>query len=287
MIQVKQASFAYATNTPLFQDLSFVLPRGSILAILGPNGVGKSTLLKCTVGLLPWTSGASYLDDQPIRDLPPKKRWAQIGYIPQKRSFRFDDTGLEMVVLGAANTLGPWSRPAPKEYQKAKETMESLGIAHLQNQLCSTMSGGELQMIIIARGLVAEPDYLLLDEPEAGLDFKNQLKIVQLLHQLAHEQNLGIIYNTHHPNYALRIADQGLLLGRQRARITGPTVGRQIPQLEDSNMERQPIHLYGPIQELLTQENMQKIFGVDALLSEIHSHNKNYPVILPLEVREE
>ena len=137
----------------ILENINLGLEEGHILATLGPNGIGKTTLLKCMIGLLPWHSGKTLFYGKDIHTLKPKDVWSTISYIPQSRGFAFSYTGLEMVLLGRSAHLGAFQQPGKEEIEMAEAMMERVGITRLANKDCNRMSGGELQMVLIARAL--------------------------------------------------------------------------------------------------------------------------------------
>ncbi len=221
---VENGSFAYPHRPPTLEDVSFTVPRGQMLAVLGPNGVGKTTLLRCMLGLQRWSTGRTLLDGVDIASLRGADRWRRIGFVPQARNASaLSLTGLDMVTIGRASHLGMFAQPRRADRELAEHVMSGIGIGHLRHTVCGEMSGGQFQMILIARALAGEPEVLVLDEPETGLDFRNQLIVLDLLDRLVHEQALVAVMNTHYPTHALRVADQVLLLSREAEPVSGPT----------------------------------------------------------------
>ena len=163
ILEIKNGCFGYPKQDIILPDINLSLEEGHILAILGPNGIGKTTLLKCMIGLLPWREGATFLYGQDIKTLKPKELWSNVSYIPQSHGFAFSYTGLEMVMLGRCSHLGVFEQPGRREIEMAEAMMEKTGITHLAKKDCNRMSGGELQMVLIARALINEPKILLAD----------------------------------------------------------------------------------------------------------------------------
>ena len=151
ILEIKNGCFGYPKQDIILADINLSLEEGHILAILGPNGIGKTTLLKCMIGLLPWREGATFLYGQDIKTLKPKELWSNVSYIPQSHGFAFSYTGLEMVMLGRCSHLGIFEQPGRREIEMAEAMMEKTGITHLAKKDCNRMSGGELQMVLIAR----------------------------------------------------------------------------------------------------------------------------------------
>ena len=141
ILQVQKGCFGYPGQPAILENIDLTLEEGHILAILGPNGIGKTTLLKCMIGLLPWHSGKTLLYDKDIHTLKPKEVWSTISYIPQSHGFAFSYTGLEMVLLGRSAHLGMFQQPGKEEMEMAEVMMERVGISHLANKDCNRMSG--------------------------------------------------------------------------------------------------------------------------------------------------
>ena len=260
--EIQGGCFSYPKGPELFHNIGLVVEQGEILSVLGANGVGKTTLLKCMLGFQPWSSGRSLLEGQDIRTLPPRVLWQSVSYVPQAKSMAFSFTGLEMAVFGRSAYLHQFGQPRKRDIEIAEEAMETLGISHLRDKLCGQMSGGELQMVLMARALTAQPRLMVLDEPESGLDFRNQLVILELIRKLSREKALSVILNTHYPSNALRISHRTLLLTRE---------GR---------------HFFGDTRAVLNEENMRIAFGVNVHINTLEAGGQVYQDVLPLSLAE-
>ena len=259
-IEVRAGTFSYHKDHPLLADISFSAEKGSTLAILGPNGVGKTTLIKCLLGFIPWKNGQTLLDGKDIRSMKGRALWQRISYVPQARRPVFSYAVRDMVLLGRSPYLGDFSMPGKEDIRIAEEAMELAGITHLSQKSCDRLSGGELQLVYIARALAARPEYLILDEPESGLDFRNQLVVLGLLERLRTEQKLSVILNTHYPEHALHVSDAALLLFGQG------------------------IYQFGRTGNILTAEHMRSLFGVDIAIWNEIINGRNYTAVIPLEI---
>ena len=149
ILEVKDGCFGYSGQPVILDHINIGLEKGHILAILGPNGIGKTTLLKCMIGLLPWKRGQTLLNGQNIARMKPADIWKTISYIPQSHGFAFSYTGLEMVMLGRSSHMGTFQQPGAREIEMAERMMEKVGITRLAYKDCNRMSGGELQMVLI------------------------------------------------------------------------------------------------------------------------------------------
>ena len=255
--EVREGSFQYTHEKEVLKKVSFSLEGPEILSILGANGAGKTTLLKCMLGLLTWSSGATFLDDVNIKNITHKEFWKRVGYVPQAKKPSFVYSVREMVVLGRNAWLREWQRPGKRDWEKVGEALALLGISHLQNRLCNQISGGEYQLVLIARALAAEPSLLVLDEPESNLDFKNQTIVLEAIRRLCREKGISAILNTHYPEHAIDISQKALLLMPE-----GSTV-------------------FGRAEEILREELLEKAFDVPVLMRKIQLPGREYTCVFP------
>lgn len=216
---VEQMSFSYQQQ-PVLKELSFRLTLGQSVCVLGKNGVGKSTLFRCLLGTIEPQKGQIYIDQKEIRHYSRTALSQKIAYIPQSQRGTFPFTVLEMVLMGTAASLKNYQQPGRQEYQRAMEALQRLNIAHLQQCLFSEISGGEQQLVIIARSLAQQSRIIIMDEPCANLDFGNQIKTLELIQELTRQGYL-IIQSTHDPNHALQYADRVLVLEEGKLTIDG------------------------------------------------------------------
>ena len=202
-------------------NINFELHPGEILSILGPNGAGKTTMLKCMMGLLKWEHGETLLNGEPLSKMSQKEVWRKIGYVPQASRMTFSYSILDLVTMGRAVYIGAFAQPSKKDRELALECLDLVGIAHLADQPCTAVSGGELQLALIARTLVAEPEILVLDEPESHLDIHKQKIILQTIKKLVKERGLACVINTHYANHAFYFGDKVLMVAKDQPVITG------------------------------------------------------------------
>lgn len=259
-LEIQGGRFGYQGRSPIIQDLNLRLDRGEVMAVLGPNGCGKTTLINTITGMNAWQDGQTLVHGRALQDYPARELWQQIGYVPQARSNVFSYTVMDMVLLGRAAHLGTFARPSKANHIAAHKVLERLEIGHLQNRQCNAISGGELQLVFIARALLAEPSILFLDEPESHLDFKKQLIILSIVERLAREDGIICMLNTHFPNHALRIADKCLLMDA----CGGHQVGRA--------------------QDVLSENNIRDCFGVNTVISEITHADRTHRALFPLSI---
>lgn len=238
IFEVRNGTFAYPNGKTVLENINFRFGCQGIMSVLGRNGAGKTTLLRCMLGLQKWTFGETLINNINAEQLSYGKFWGSIGYVPQAKMPSFIYSVLDLVLLGRSAHLSLFARPGKKDRKIALEALENVGIAHLADKMCNQISGGEFQLALVARALAAKPKLLILDEPESNLDFKNQLRVLQVLKELSTVSGIGAIINTHFPAHALEISDSSLLLlpGRRST--------------------------YGLTKDVLTEANLSESFGV-------------------------
>ncbi len=210
MIRAESLSFSYGSHAVL-KNVSFEVEAGEFLSILGSNGVGKSTLFRCILGLLPGYEGEVYLGGKNIRTLSVREMAGLAAYIPQHTSSVYNFSVEDIVLMGATAALSPFRSPGKKEKERAVQAMEKVGIAGLKDRCFHHLSGGEKQLAVLARALVQDARILMLDEPTASLDFANQLHVLTVVRELSRE-GYTIVQTTHDPEHAYAFSDRILTL---------------------------------------------------------------------------
>jgi iron complex transport system ATP-binding protein len=212
------------------------LRTGEVLALLGPNGGGKTTLLKTLLGLLAPKAGEVRLGDRALSSYAARERARLIAYVPQSHAATFAFTVETVVLMGRSAHGSLFSRPTAADRAVAARMLERFGIAHLAERPYTMISGGERQLALLARALAQEPQFVVLDEPTASLDFGNQGRVMREIRALGASGH-GVLFTTHDPNHALRAAGRACLL-RQ-----GVVIGE------------------GQAKEVLTLENLSALYG--------------------------
>jgi iron complex transport system ATP-binding protein len=225
--------------------LDVSLAQGEVLALLGPNGSGKTTLLKTLLGILAPLAGAALIDGKPIASYAAAERARRIAYVPQSHVPSFAFTVETVVLMGRTAHGSLFSAPSGADRAVALRALERLGIAALRARPYTMISGGERQLVLLARALAQEPQFIVLDEPTASLDFGNQGKVMSEIRSLAASGH-GILFTTHDPNHALRAADRAFLM-RDGQRLAE---GRVREVLTRARLQT----LYGAPIEMLTDE---------------------------------
>ncbi len=253
-LEVKHGCFSYGAQRVL-NDVNLKVDSCDIVAILGRNGIGKTTLLKCIMGMLPWQSGGAYLDGVDIRTIPQRQLWRDVAYVPQAKN-AFDYPVRDMIVMGRSSHIGTFGKPSAADYEIADSIVERLGIQSFAHKSCTQLSGGQLQLVLIGRALASEPKILIMDEPESNLDYHNQLHVLDLVTEIA--KTTACVLNTHYPDHALRYANKAFML---------------LPTGEG---------IMGTTQEVITQDHLQKAFHINVHVGQTQIADAYYPYIIPL-----
>lgn len=209
--EVKDISFHYIPHKNTFEDVNFCLTDGDILSILGTNGAGKSTLLNCLAGLLRPNSGEILLNVKPLSRMTKSEIARNIGYVPQIHNSSFSYSVLEYTVMGRTPYIPAYSKPSSEDYQIAMQNLKKVGMDGMCQKIYTEMSGGEQQLVTIARVLTQNAKIILLDEPTNHLDYGNQHHTIEILQQLSKEGYI-IITTTHNPDHAFLLGGNAGIL---------------------------------------------------------------------------
>jgi iron complex transport system ATP-binding protein len=226
MIEAKQITFSYGGKDVVFRNHSFKVEEGKIMAVLGPNGRGKTTLLKCLMGVLKPQTGEVLVK-------------GEYGYVPQHSVSIFSYSVRDMVVMGRARHIPFLSSPGRQDYQVADAVLEMMELGDYALRGFTELSGGEQQLVLIARALASECSILILDEPTASLDFRNQARVLRTLGKLSREHGITIVFTTHSPNHAAHLADRVLLMYSQEE------------------------YLFGSVDEVMNDGQLDRLYGLE------------------------
>ena len=216
MSQIKTSGLCVTLGSrAVLEEINLSLQRGQVTAIIGPNGAGKSTLLDCLAGLRRPDQGKVYLDAAPLLELKSQERAKRIAYLPQYSELAWEIDGETLVGLGRTPHCGPWGRTA-EDTAAVRDAMVRTSTSEFANRPVATLSGGERARLLLARALATDPQWLLADEPLAGLDPGHCLDVVALFRELAHKDGRGVILTLHDLTLALKAADRVILLSDAR-----------------------------------------------------------------------
>lgn len=259
VFSIKNGTFSYKKDKKLIDNISLEIKSGESVTVLGPNGAGKTTFLRAMLGFLKWNSGDSFLNGKSIREVSRAELFSKVSYVPQAKNSTYSMKVFDTVLMGRGSRIGMMNLPKEEDYIATEKALKRLGIEHLKDRNCAEISGGELQMVLIARALAAEPEMIVLDEPESNLDFKNQLIILKTLKELTKE-GMACIFNTHYPSHSLRYADKALMMGK------------------DGNS------IFGNANEIVTEDNIRLFFGVETKISTVSVDAEDISTITPVRI---
>lgn len=209
-IRVENLFFSYGKREVL-KDISFTAEYGEFLSVLGPNGVGKSTLFRCMLGLLSPSKGGTLIAEKPIAEMTAAQLARHIAYIPQSHNPVFNFSVLDMVLMGTTAQTGTFSAPGKEQLKRAENALDRLEIAHLKDRGYANISGGERQLVLIARAIAQQAKILVMDEPSANLDFGNRIRVMNTVKSLT-KDGYTVIQSTHDPDQAYMYSDKILAL---------------------------------------------------------------------------
>ena len=218
-MELRQVSCGYVGKA-IVSDVSLTVRSGDLLCLLGPNGVGKTTLFKSILGLHPIMSGSIRLDGEDVRHWRRRRFALAVGYVPQGHIPPFPFKVLDVVVMGRAAHFGAFSAPNRTDFAVAEDSLTAVGLPHLRDAVYTEISGGERQLVLIARALAQRLAFLFMDEPTANLDYGNQIRILDHIRALT-GQGLGVVMTTHNPNDALLYASDVAILESGGSLVAG------------------------------------------------------------------
>ncbi|MDY2628385.1 MAG: ABC transporter ATP-binding protein [Lachnospiraceae bacterium] len=243
MLEVKNLQFHYPKQPLILDRINFRIEEKDCVCLLGPNGTGKTSLLKCLLALHKPTGGQILINGADIAHLSAGKRAAYMAYVPQASEFAFSYSAEEVVIMGRIAHLKPGMNPGRKDLEICRQVMKRLGIFHLARKQFNKMSGGEKQMFLVARAMAQEARILIMDEPTANLDYGNQVQMLKIIRQLS-EEGYSILMTSHYPDHALRICNRVLLL-------------------KDGGIQKE-----GKPEEVLTTGTLTELYGTQVWVSE-------------------
>lgn len=249
IMEMENASFSYSGKEKIFQDINLSINKGEVLCILGPNGTGKTTLIKCLNCLLKLNTGNIFLSGEDIYSFNKTDLARQIGYIPQGHNPVFPFTVLDVVVMGRAPHLSSMSSPSQNDYLIAQESLKKLNMDRMMHNPYTELSGGEKQLVFFARVLAQKPDILLLDEPTSHLDFGNQMRTLKIINKMANG-GFTVVMTSHFPDHAFISADK-------------------VAIMKDCH-----IIDYGTPEEVITEENLERAYNIGVKIMDLDHGRK-------------
>ena len=258
IFQIKNLSFNYPNSNLLLDNVSFNVETNKSYTILGKNGVGKTTLLKCMLNEINNYQGEILLNNKNIKTLKEKELAKLVSYVPSNVDSTFDYTVFEYVLMGTASNISLFSSPSKKEYELTDNALQKLNIFDLKDRRFSTLSAGEKQKAAVARAIVNKPSIILFDEPCSHLDINGQIQILKIINELI-ESNYSIILTTHDPNHAL-ILNNNVMLFK----------GSGIIEI-------------GETKDILNEEKLQEIYGKEIKIRYLEEFKRNIIVYPSLQ----
>jgi iron complex transport system ATP-binding protein len=246
MLEVRNVSCGYGKRT-VIENVSFALGAGELLCLLGPNGVGKTTLFRTILGSLERIGGEILLNGEDIQRLNLRHRARKIAYVPQAHTPPFPFRVIDVVTMGRTAHFCVFSSPSKQDVRIAEDALRTMNIEQLREKSYSEISGGERQLVLVARALAQQAELLVMDEPTSNLDFGNQIHVLEHIRTVVKTQHVSVILTTHSPNHALAYASQVAILGHDKSFAVGTP------------------------EEMISEQYLLDTYGVEAELFGIHT----------------
>ncbi len=244
---------------PVGRDMSILIRGGCVTALLGPNGCGKTTLFRTLLGLLKHQGGQILIGGDDLAALPRGEIAKRAAYVPQAVEGYFPYSVADVVLMGRAPHLSMLSAPGTADRRIARDALAELHIADLAERRFTAISGGQRQLVLIARALAQEAPVIFMDEPTASLDFANQFHVLECIRRLS-DAGRTIVVSSHHPDHALRFADDAVLM----------KAGRIVAA--DSSVK------------VLTSAALSDVYGIEIAIAEVSAgaEDISYRVCVPV-----
>jgi len=253
LLEVRNISFKYP-GALILDKVSFDLNPGEILCLLGPNGCGKTTLLDCILGWLKPFAGQIFVNGQELTNMPAREIARHLAYVPQSHEKTFPYLVSDIVLMGRASYLGLFERPGDEDREIAERSLEMVGMAHLKNRPYTQLSGGEGQLVMVARALAQNSPLVVMDEPTAHLDCKNEMIVLETIAELIKKTDLSVLMATHIPNHCYYFENKGIPI---RAAL----------------IKNRSIMAAGQPSEVLTEENLGQLYNIHARIIDCRMEN--------------
>jgi iron complex transport system ATP-binding protein len=256
MLEVKGVHFRHQRNeSDILKEVDFSVRAGGMNTILGPNGSGKTTLFRCITGLWKQQRGEILFENKDISRISHAERAKIFAVVPQEHEPPFPYSVLDVVLMGRVSHVGLFASPTSDDYEIAEKAIQTVGISHLRDRAYTKISGGERQLVLIARALSQEAPILLLDEPTSHLDFRNQVVVLKKVREITREKGRTVLMTLHDPNLAMLFSDNVVVLNGGSVICTGSP------------------------DEVITEDTMKKVYGIDVSLIPWNGTRVVYPRI--------
>ncbi|MBC3898033.1 ATP-binding cassette domain-containing protein [Acetobacterium malicum] len=264
MLRLNNLSFGYTPRQLIFENISFAVHPGEVFCIIGPNGCGKTTLIDSILGINQPQQGTIEVGGTQLAQLKPREFAQQIAYVPQSHTKTFPYTVLDIVVMGRTAATRGFGSPDSSQQQRARESLEQLGLKGFEERLYTELSGGELQLVLIARALTQDARIMVLDEPTAHLDFRHELMVMEIITWLVKEKELTIVMATHFLNQAFYLENAAV-----------PT--------RVALMDQGKIAAIGTPSEVITKSNLKDVFKINSTTATTNEEGLQRKFIVPLK----
>ncbi|MDL2246108.1 ABC transporter ATP-binding protein [Methanobrevibacter sp. OttesenSCG-928-K11] len=253
LIEAKNISFSYQYGESIFENVNFNIEKGEVLCILGPNGTGKTTLIKCLNGLNNVSNGEINIKGKSIKQYSFKEISKIIGYIPQQHTPTFPFNVFDVVLMGRSPYINLTESPKEEDIKITEKALKTLGIYNMKDKEYTNLSGGERQLVFLARVMAQGTEVLILDEPTSHLDFGNQIRFLEIIEKLA-KSGLAVIMSSHFPDHAFSSSTKVAI------------------------MKNKSFIDFGKPNDVVTEENLKKAYNIDIKLLELDNRKVCVPI---------
>ncbi len=262
LIEIKNVSFSYGKSEVL-NNIDLDIEDGQIVCLLGSNGCGKTTLLDCIMGINKINNGVIKIKNDSINNYKPNELAKNIAYVPQAHSKTFPYKVIDMVLMGRTPYTGTFSSPTKKDSIIAEEALEIIGMTNYKDKIFTNLSGGEAQLVILARALAQQTPIIVMDEPTSHLDINNELMILEKIISLVKKKSISVIMATHFPNHAFYFENND--------------INTQVAMMNFGK-----IQVKGKPSDVLTEDNIREIFNVNSKILSYTDYQNKYSYIAPI-----
>lgn len=249
-IEVRNAAFSYDGSSFVFRNVDLEVEQGSICCLMGVNGCGKSTLIDCVLGVNECAEGEILIDGAAVKGMKPRELARHVSFVPQVHDRSFPYKVADIVLMGRTVYQGGLGVPDDEDRRLCRGALERCRIERLSERPYTQISGGEMQMVMLARALVQDTSFMIMDEPTAHLDFKNELIFEETVVELVKERGIGVLLATHSPNQAFYFENAGI-------------------QTQVALMDAGSIRCAGTPHEILTEQTLSEIYSMDVRIAEL------------------